>query len=78
MSSITSTPHPTDLNLVVLTRTCPFCGKEHSITVNKLEYLDGTAAVYQGALIQRAFPNFSPDEREFIKTGICPTCWDNM
>jgi hypothetical protein len=39
MNSITSTPHPTDLNLVVLTRTCPFCGKEHSITVNKLEYL---------------------------------------
>lgn len=29
-----------------------------------------------GELIQNAFPTLSPDEREFIKTGISPQEWD--
>ena len=29
-------------------------------------------------LIQKAFPDLPIDEREMIKTGICPTCWDKM
>jgi hypothetical protein len=28
-----------------------------------------------GVLLQDAFPNLSPDEREFIKTGITPEEW---
>ena len=31
-----------------------------------------------GVLIQEAFPNLSPDEREFIMTGITPEEWDNI
>jgi hypothetical protein len=30
-----------------------------------------------GVLLQDAFPNLSPDEREFIKTGITPEEWDD-
>lgn len=29
-----------------------------------------------GALLQDAFPNLTPDEREFIKTGITADEWD--
>jgi len=29
-----------------------------------------------GALIQNAFPNLTPDQREFLKTGTYPGEWD--
>jgi hypothetical protein len=31
-----------------------------------------------GALVQDAFPSLSPDEREFIKTGITSEEWDSL
>ena len=63
---------------VTLKRKCPFCGKEHSIEVKQRGYLDGMNKLRGGALIQDAFPDWTPDEREFLMTGICPKCWDNM
>ena len=43
------------------------------ITVDQLEnyYL-------KGMLLQDAFPNLSPTQREFIKTGITSKEWDNL
>ena len=32
----------------------------------------------EGTAIQDAMPNLTPDEREFIKTGITPKEWDEM
>jgi hypothetical protein len=54
--------------------TCPFCGKDHFITVSFEDYEKWQA----GELIQNAFPYLSADEREMLKTGICPSCWDKM
>jgi hypothetical protein len=31
-----------------------------------------------GELIQNAFPDLSPDDREFLKTGITPEEWEMM
>lgn len=31
-----------------------------------------------GVLIQEAMPTATPDEREFIKTGLTPELWDEM
>jgi hypothetical protein len=31
-----------------------------------------------GKMIQEAMSNISPDEREFIKTGITPAEWDEL
>jgi hypothetical protein len=31
-----------------------------------------------GMRIQDAFPTFNPDQREFLMTGICSKCWDEM
>lgn len=54
--------------------TCPFCGKDHFIAVSFEDYERWQA----GELIQNAFPYLSADERELLKTGICPSCWDKM
>ena len=31
-----------------------------------------------GGLIQNVFPNLTPDEREFIQTGITPNEWQQV
>lgn len=57
-------------------RTSPIDGKTYSMD------LDITAsqeeAYYSGELIQNAFPNLSPSEREFWKSGITPEQWKEM
>jgi hypothetical protein len=32
----------------------------------------------QGALVQDAFPSLTPDQREFILTGITPEEWNEL
>lgn len=59
-----------------ITRTDPLTGK-----VNTLD-IDVTEAQMQawkdGELIQRAMPNVSADDREFIMTGYTPESWDAL
>lgn len=38
--------------------------------------LEQLAEYSAGALLQDAFPHLSPDEREFIKTGITASEWE--
>lgn len=53
---------------------CRSCGK-----IYKVEVLESEIKAYQeGELIQNAFPNLSPGERELIKTSICNSCWNRM
>ena len=62
------------MSLVKLLITCPSCGMEKFIDVDE-EKLD---AWIGGKLIQDAFPDLSPQEREEIKTGFCEKCWNEM
>ena len=39
---------------------------------------DGKTAYKEGALIQRAFPFLSDDEREFLMSGLTPDMWDDL
>lgn len=78
LNGITIAPNSNGTTTAVLTRKCPFCGKEHSITVTQRSYLDGMNLLKKGALMQNAFPSWTPDEREFLMTGICPKCWEEM
>lgn len=59
-----------------ITRTSPFTGKEHTldIPVTEQQLRDWQS----GVLIQNAMPNLTPDEREFIKTGITAEEWDRF
>jgi hypothetical protein len=48
-------------------------GKTHSMEIDVSE--KQIALWREGALIQDVMPNLSPDEREFIMTGITPDEW---
>ena len=49
---------------------CPFCGNEHSVVVNSVDY----KRWQEGELIQRAMPNLSPTQREQLISGLCHEC----
>jgi hypothetical protein len=68
-----NTPLPIDDEIEINT-VCPMCKKTSQINVNKDAYIKWRG----GELIQRAFPNLSPPNRELLKTGICGACWDKM
>jgi hypothetical protein len=59
---------------MIITRQSPFSGKVNSLDI---DITQAQIALYEaGELIQNAFPNISPDEREFIKTGITKEEWE--
>jgi hypothetical protein len=68
-------------NTVTVYRTCPLSGKVNSMTLN-ISAEDYNAGMRkwkeQGALIQNALPMLSPDEREFLISGILPADWDAL
>lgn len=57
-------------------RTSPFSGNTNVMEIDvTLEQLRSWRQ--DGVLIQNAMPHLTPDEREFIKTGITPEEWDS-
>jgi hypothetical protein len=65
---------PNNKQIMLITRTSPFSGKVNSMNIEVTP--EEIEAYNNGELIQRAFPRLSADEREFIKTGITPTEWE--
>lgn len=59
-----------------VTRRSPFTKKVNfmdlDITTDQIVRWD------KGELIQDVFPHLTPDEREFIQTGITPEDWNEM
>lgn len=58
---------------MVVTMTCPLCNrkvsKDLNITKNQVfRWLNN------GELVQNVFPDLSPDDREFLMTGMCSNC----
>lgn len=64
----------TGYTTVKITCTCPFCGDTKELEVFKKDLV----AWDNGVLIQRAFSYLDANDRERLKTGICPKCWDEM
>ena len=62
------------MNKTLIEMKCPFCGREHSVTVNADAYNDWL----NGDLIQRAMPELSATEREQLISQTCPTCQDKI
>ena len=62
------------MDKVTIRRTCPNCHKESSVEVFPAEL----EAYQSGILIQDAFKTLDVSEREIVKTGIHPACWDEM
>ena len=49
---------------------CPFCGKKSELAISAKGY----NAWVGGALVQRAFPELTANERELLITGMCVDC----
>lgn len=61
---------------MLVRRQNPFTGKwnEMELPITFQQYY----AYQSGMKVQNAFPHLTPDQREFILTGITPDEWDNM
>jgi hypothetical protein len=62
------------MNTSFLSPPCVMCGKRTEISVPTV----GWEKYKAGELIQRAFPDMSPQDREMIMTGTHPECWNIM
>lgn len=61
---------------MLITRTSPVSGKTATMEIDVTQsQLDSWES---GQIIQNAMPNLTPDEREFILTGITSEEWDSM
>ena len=60
-----------------ITRICPFTNR---VNIRFVEGAtpEGLAAWKAGTLIQDALPEVSPENREFIMTGITPSMWNHI
>ncbi len=59
---------------MLITRKSPFSGKTNTL---EIDVSDVQLEDWQnGTLIQNAMPNLTPDEREFLMTGITKEEWD--
>lgn len=56
-----------------ITPACMFCGRTSIVELTRGE----ADALRAGALIQDAAPTRPAPERELIRTGIHPACWDD-
>ncbi len=59
-----------------VTRTSIISGKTRTVELPITE--EQVKKWLGGALIQDAFPNLTPDEREFIKTGMTTKEWETL
>jgi hypothetical protein len=59
---------------MIITRTSMFSGKVHSMEIPVTEAQ--IEAWQNGELIQNAMPNLTPDQREFLMTGVTPEEWE--
>lgn len=63
---------------MILRKTSIFTGREHD-----MEFPDGiepriAAWKTSGIMIQEAFPDLTPDQREFLLSGSTPEEWDEL
>lgn len=68
----------TTINIIDNTATtrceCSVTGDVFTIKVNLQKWMDWR----MGELIQKAFPELQPHEREMMQTGITPAEWNQM
>lgn len=63
---------PDDRMIVI--RTCPICNKKSYINVSKDAYNDWKS----GTVIQKALPELTEDQREWLISGFCPECFEEI
>jgi hypothetical protein len=71
-------PHPTDIDKVRISVTCPECKRKHRFDMLESDWFQGLRDRHAGATMQRAFPNLAPDHRETLISSLCPRCFDRI
>jgi hypothetical protein len=61
---------------MVIARTSPLTGRENSLDLPVT--LEQLAAHRAGALAQDAFPDLTPEQREFLISGYTPEDWNAL
>lgn len=61
---------------MLVTKISQLSGKEHTMSLDITEEQISSWKV--GVLVQRAFPQLKPHEREFLITGMTPEEWDEL
>lgn len=63
-----------------LKATCPNCGKIYTPDLAHTSDFEDRYAIWRGGvLIQRVWPDATPDQREQLQTGICSDkCWNEF
>ena len=61
---------------MLIERISGFTGKTHTMDIPVT--VDQIKAWEDGELIQNVMPNLTPDQREFIMTGVTPEEWENV
>lgn len=59
-----------------ITKKSMFTGKTHTLDIPVTQ--EQLNEWENGKVIQRAMPNLTPDEREFIKTGVTKEEWNKV
>jgi hypothetical protein len=61
---------------MMITKIDPFSGEENTLDIPVTQ---AQMDLWQsGIVIQHAMPNLTPDQREFIMTGITADSWNNL
>lgn len=63
-----------------LSRKCVFCDKDHEIELDMTlkEIIEAWSRWRAGELIQAVFPETLLEDREFMISSVCPTCFDSV
>lgn len=63
------------VNTIQVINYCPYCGKEMSVNVDANAYIRWKN---RECLIQDAFPDLLPSQREVLMSGTCNECWNML
>lgn len=55
-------------------RICPVCREGAEVVISTTKYVEWQ----EGRLVQDAFPELSPAEREILISGVHPACWETL
>ena len=66
--------------MMLITRVDPFTGETNQMTldVTREQINEIEKPGHMRRCVQDIFPKLTPDEREFILTGITPESWDEL
>ena len=64
-----------DNETITLAGKCPFCQNEWIV---QRVPIDGFTSWRMGEHIQAALPSLTPQQREYLISGVCADCWSKL